>query len=249
MSETRDYTIQSAVRVCDLLDALQANEDGLGFAELVAAVDMPKSSAFRYLSTLESRGYAEQNPVTGRFQVGKRLAMAGPAAVSRLVNAARPEMVSVRAATMETVNLGVLSGRQVFFALVVESELDRRVAAQPGQLSPLHSTALGKALASQMDADQIRAIISEPLAAVTDHTVTDLDDWMAAVERTRRDGYALDDRENDPGCRCVAVPLPSSYGPAALSVSGPVDRVTMDQVPVIVDRLTECAQAISAESS
>jgi DNA-binding IclR family transcriptional regulator len=42
------------VRVCDLLDALQANEDGLGFAELVAAVNMPKSSALRYLATLES---------------------------------------------------------------------------------------------------------------------------------------------------------------------------------------------------
>lgn len=248
MSESRDYTIQSVVRVCDLLDVLQANEDGLGFAELVAAVNMPKSTAFRYLSTLESRGYAEQNPVTGRFQIGKRLLMAGPTRVSRLMSTARPEMASVRAATRETVNLGILSGQQVFYALVVESELDRRVAAQPGQLSPLHSTALGKAIASQMDPDQVRAIVTEPLAAVTGRTITDLDDWTDALERTRRDGYALDDRENDPGCRCVAVPLRSKYGPAALSVSGPVDRVTMDLVPVIVDHLTACAEVISADS-
>lgn len=47
MGEGRDYTIQSVVRVCEMLDALHANEDGQRFAELVATVDMPKSSAFR----------------------------------------------------------------------------------------------------------------------------------------------------------------------------------------------------------
>jgi IclR family acetate operon transcriptional repressor len=157
-------------------------------------------------------------------------------------------MVSVRTATRETVNLCVLSGRQVSYALVVESELDRRVAAQPGQLSSLHSTALGKAIASQMEPDQVRAIVTEPLVAVTDRTITDLDEWMDALERTRRDGYALDVRENEPACRCVTVPLPSNYGPAALSVSGPVDRITMDLVPVIADHLTACAEVISADS-
>ncbi len=247
MKQGPDYTIQSVVRVCDLLDALQSEEDGLGFPELVARVGMPKSSAFRYLSTLEARGYAEQNPVSGRFQIGKSLLMSGPSRVSHLVNAARPAMMAVRSATNETVNLGVLSGRQVFYALVIESELERRVAPQPGQLSPLHSTALGKALASRLDLDKAKALLVQPLAAITKWTTVDVDEWAAAVEQTRSDGYAVDDRENEPGVRCVAVPVPTSYGPAALSISGPVDRVTMELIPEFVKHLRACAEVVGAD--
>ena len=67
------YTIQVLAKTLDLLDVLGQTRAGLTLAELSKRLDLPKSSVFRYLVTLEARGYVERLPETDRYRLGLRL--------------------------------------------------------------------------------------------------------------------------------------------------------------------------------
>ena len=64
------YSIRAVERVCDVLDLIQRHPQGFSLTEVIDATDMPKSTAFRYLSTLESRRYVERDLLTGQLRIG-----------------------------------------------------------------------------------------------------------------------------------------------------------------------------------
>jgi DNA-binding IclR family transcriptional regulator len=63
----------------------------------------------------------------------------------------------------------------------------------------------------------------------------------------RRQGYALDNEEYEPGARCVAAPIYDYAGRviAGLSISGPVTRMTDEQIYQKLPYLLDAAQQIS----
>lgn len=61
----------------------------------------------------------------------------------------------------------------------------------------------------------------------------------------RRQGYAIDDNEQEIGVRCLAVPVPDSPTAAAISISGPAGRVT----EAATDRIVPLLQQVAAELS
>ena len=69
---------------------------------------------------------------------------------------------------------------------------------------------------------------------------------ITALETIRGVGYAIDDGEQELGVRCVAVPVLDLPFRAALSVSGPSSRVTMEQVEVIAPGVQAVADQVSA---
>jgi IclR family acetate operon transcriptional repressor len=67
------------------------------------------------------------------------------------------------------------------------------------------------------------------------------------LDKIRRQGYAVDDEEAVQGARCVSAPiLNSDHEPiAAVSVSGPVTRVSPNQVAALAEAVRDAASAIS----
>ena len=41
----------------------------------------------------------------------------------------------------------------------------------------------------------------------TEHTITDYDDMLSVLKEAKKNGYALDDEENEEGVRCIAASL------------------------------------------
>jgi DNA-binding IclR family transcriptional regulator len=64
--------VQSLDRALDLLEAL-SEADELGVSELASRTGLVPSTAHRLLATLVARGYAAQNPATGRYLTGFKL--------------------------------------------------------------------------------------------------------------------------------------------------------------------------------
>ncbi len=64
----------------------------------------------------------------------------------------------------------------------------------------------------------------------------------------RKNGYAVDDEENEMGVRCVAAPIRNEADQvvAAISVSGPTTRIAIEKInDSLKFRVTETAMAIS----
>jgi IclR family acetate operon transcriptional repressor len=109
-----------------------------------------------------------------------------------------------------------------------------------------HCTGVGKAILSMLTDQQVASLLKRTgMPARTDNTLTSVDAMLTTLQRARELGYTLDDGEQEPGVRCVSVPLPGLPFLAAISVSGPSSRVTMEDVPRIAPEL----QAVAADIS
>lgn len=245
---TSAYSIRAVERVCDVLDLVQRQPDAVTLADVVAATGLPKSSAFRYLSTLEARGYVARDAVTGHIRVGPSFLPLDDRRMDVLADRARPLMEKLRDRFDESVNLGMLDGNRIAYLEIVESQRSMRLAARPGDRDPLHCTALGKAVATLLPTARLRAILeAEELTARTPRTITDIDAYLAEVELTRERGYALDNGENEPDGRCLAVPLLGSDLPVALSLSAPASRFPLADAQHVADALTRLAVQLSQD--
>lgn len=229
-----DYSIRSVQRVCDILDLLQSSPGGLRLMDFAAASDLPKSSLFRYLATLESRGYVERN-ADGVYLIGLSLSGERLEALTRRL---LPPLEQLRTEVGETVNLGILDGSRIAYLLVLESPHSIRNAPRSGEREYVHCTALGKVLCATKPRESVEAILRhEGMPRRTRNTITELPRYLDELRLTRARGYALDDEENEVGGRCIAVPIPGTKLPVAVSLSAPASRFSREQVEPLVRRL------------
>jgi DNA-binding IclR family transcriptional regulator len=83
----------------------------------------------------------------------------------------------------------------------------------------------------------------------TVNTIVNPDALARELRKTRNSGYALDDAEEELNVRCVAVPVFDDLGRfvEALSASGAVAQITLQDVETIVTSLQRTARAIGTE--
>lgn len=241
-----DYSVRAAVRVLDILDALRDAENGLSLPDLAAAAGLPKSSAFRYLATLESRGYVNQDGISGHYRIGLGVLPTYTHHLEVLRATAHPVLQELRDRYQETINLGVLDSNRVLYLDIVESPKAMRFAARRGDRDPIHCTALGKAIAYGLPEADVRAIlVQEGMSKHTRRTIADPDRFLNVLAAAREHGYALDDQENEEDGRCVAVPIARVGVKAALSLSAPSSRCSLDDVDEVAASLRAAAERIS----
>jgi IclR family transcriptional regulator, acetate operon repressor len=242
------YSVRAVLRVLDIFDLLRRSSDGATLAEIGAATDLPKSSVFRYLATLEARGYVERDPEDGTFRLGFAFFPADGWRLDTFVVRARPFLEELRDALRETINLGVLKDGLITYLDVAESPHPVRFITDPGKRNTIHSTALGKAIAASLPEAEVRRILAATgMPRKTPRTITDPDAFIQVLAKVRRQGYAIDDNEDDDGCRCVAVPIPGSPFRAAISLSAPSGRLPMRRTREAAAALIDAASRLGRE--
>lgn len=246
MTSDTSYPIRAVERVCDVLDLVQQRPGGLTLIDVAQATNLPKSSAFRYLAALEARGYVERddggNFVTGLALNSERLDV--------LTQRVRPYLEKLRDEFSETTSLGMFDHGGVYYLAMAESLRATRTVQQPGVRYPVHSSAFGKVFNAWRPDGEVRALLDrEGMPRLTEFTITDPDSYLQELAKVRECGYAINDREGEPDSRCVAVPIHGLRLPVALSLSAPVSRLSLDDVPAVADALTEVAREFSGAST
>lgn len=246
--EAATYPIRSVDRVCDILDTLANAPHGVSLGDIAKATGLPKSSVFRYLSALEMRNYVGRSGDAGIYKLGLAFRPQHARGLERLAELALPALQQVRDITNETTNLGVLDGTSVVHRLVCDSAEMMRLAAHVGDRGYVHATALGKAIAASLSEEYVRSLLTATgMPALTDATITDLDAFMVELAQIRRQGFAVDEEENQDGGRCVAVVIPGLHFPAAVSVSAPASRFRIEHVSSAARALQRIARELSRE--
>jgi IclR family transcriptional regulator, acetate operon repressor len=244
------YSIRAVQRVCNILDLIQESPEGFSLTQVAEVTQFPKSSAYRYLATLESRRYVMRDPITGLFRIGPAFLPLQSRQLAVLADRARPYLTALRDQFEETVNLGILDGYRVSYVEIIESPHSVRLAAREGDRDQLHCTALGKAIATTLDNDRVAMILeAEGMPQRTPRTITSVTQYLDDLAGCRRQGYAIDDRENEPDGRCVAVPLSGTGMMAAISISAPSSRLAMDDVADVARALEEAARSLANDMS
>ena len=241
--------VQVLHKTIDILDALRSAPEGMSLAELSAQSRIPKPTVYRILATLESRGYLERAG-DASYRVSRKLLEAPRESTfeQRLVRAARPAMEKLAVLCKETVNLGVLDGGEVLVIETVESRQAVRMSSKIGNRRYPHSTALGKILLSDLpEREMLRLIRSKGMPKFTPATITREKDLIVELEKIRTQGFALDNLENELDGRCISAPVTNSHGKviAALSISGPLPRMTVSRTKSMLKHLAATCRDIA----
>ena len=221
-------TLETPSAVIDRVSLVLDAFDGPGrltLAQIVRRTGLPRSSAHRMLERLVQLRWLRRD---GRdYELGMRLVELGSLAVhqDRLHRAAIPLLHELHRATGLVVHLAVLDGTDVMY---LEKIGDRMIAAIPtrvGGRQPAHCTAVGKAILAYNDDAEADLAIRK-----TKYSISSASQLVAELAKVRAHGVAFEREETVPGFGCVAAPI---GGPgeavAAVSVCGPMSRMTFDQ--------------------
>ncbi|MCU1476303.1 MAG: transcriptional regulator, IclR family [Subtercola sp.] len=242
--------VQSLHRALDILEILMAAGGHMAIGEIATTADLPLPTIHRLLKTLVGRGYVRQLP-NRQYALGYRLVPLGLMA-NTLLGAYAGEALSRLVAELgETANLAILSEDHAEYIAQVPSPHAMRMFTEVGRRVELHSTGVGKALLAQLDARDVAGVVRRiGLRPQTAYTISSAEALAEELQNIRTRGYALDEEEQELGVRCVAVVVPGRLlTPMAISVSGPLVRVTDDFVLRAVPLLKEVARDVSDEIS
>jgi len=247
--------INSIVRAVQVLDILK-EEGVLSFTTLLQKVDIPRSTLFKILATLESKELISRDDETYKYRLGAKLLEWGAGAQAQLEfrKIALPFMQKLSERLSCTVQLTVVVQQEI---LPIESIESKTWFWQPfkypgflGQTSPLHCTAAGKiALAYMEDAERESVITNKGLVRYTPHTITERDVLLEEIKTVRDLGYAISNAEHDEMIRAVASPVRDYTGKviASLCVMELVNRMTVEEANQLAVSVCETAAEISRQ--
>ena len=240
--------IQSVSRAIDILRCFE-NRELLGITEISEMTALNKSTAFGIAATLLAEGLLEQDAETGRYRLGLELFRLGNLVNTSTRRLVVPELDQLVAELGETVNYVRRDGGDVVYLIKKESSHSMRICTKIGQRLPLYCTAVGKAILAHLPAEECTQILSEfRFDAYTEHTVPDAAALRLQMQQILRSGYAVEREEFEYGLVCVAVPVLNDrgYPTAAISCSGPKDRMTEEKVAQCRAALTACAKHLAS---
>ncbi|MDE2404367.1 MAG: IclR family transcriptional regulator [Sphingomonadales bacterium] len=218
----------SVERAIAIFEAFERERRPLALKELADFCRMPASTAHALVQTLLRKGWLYQPGRNKDLYPTRRLHDLGSTLLAHDPVLARiePAMEHLRETTGETVIFGKRIGTQVGYLAVLESERVVRYSARVGDMKPLHSSSIGKALLSVLAAGQARALLAEAgMPSVTPATRTSADALLAEFDAGRGDGCFATHGENVPDVTAFATPILLNADWYALAVAGPSHRM------------------------
>jgi IclR family KDG regulon transcriptional repressor len=245
-----DNTVKSVDRALQILKLVARKKEGSGVTELSNGVDINKSSVYRILSTLVKHRLVEQDPSTEKYKLGYGLLELSTRLLESidLRTEAYPFLRELEKETNEVIHLVVYDQGKVVYIEKLEGTETLRMHSQMGRRAPVHCTAVGKAILAYLPTEQVYDILNHHgMSRHTPKTITELDPLMEQLQEVRERGFALDNEENEMGIICVAAPIFDHRAKAfaAISVSGPIMRMSDERQGQLIDLVKETSVKIS----
>lgn len=220
---------RSPLRTVQVLHELAVSGQGVPLATLAARLELPKTSLFRLLRSLEQGGYVTS--VNGVHQVGPQAIKLGVALVGNreFPNCARPALEWLAGQSNETVILGTFddSATQIVYTEVIEPSNPLRFSIKSGLTKPLYSSAMGQTLLAYMPPERRAGYLaSVEFVRLASKTITSAAALKRRLKDIRASGFAVSVDGMFDGVYSIAAPLVNAAGQvqAGVSISAPSTR-------------------------
>ncbi|CPR12652.1 IclR family transcriptional regulator [Mycobacterium bohemicum DSM 44277] len=189
-------------------------ESPCGLAELCERSGLPRATAYRLAAALEVHRLLARDD-EGRWRLGPAVTELAAHVSDPLLAAASGVLPLLRETTGESVQLYRREGTSRVCVAALEPAAGLRDTVPVGARLPMTAGSGAKVLLAYSDAATQKAVL--PSAMFTDRVLADV----------RRRGWAQSVAEREPGVASVSAPVRDGRGAviAAISVSGPIDRI------------------------
>lgn len=245
--------MQSLERAFQILEQLSGHPGGMQITKLAEETNLSKSTVHRLLQTLITLKYVKQDSESERYTIGYRALYLSRNLIhsSAIIAQAKPLLQQLVEALNETVHLCIEEYEEVVYVDKIEANQTFRMSSRIGSRAPMYCTGVGKMILSGRTDEEIQDIMTRiAFIKKTEQTILSKEALVEEIQVIRRQGYAIDNIENENGIRCIAVPIRDFSGQivASFSISGPSDRITIDWIENgLSAKLLEVSKAISAQ--
>ncbi len=216
-----------------VLAALEAGPASL--AELVALTGLARPTAHRLAVALEYHRFVGRD-LQGRFILGPRLSeLSSAAGEDRLLAAAGPILAQLRDRTGESAQLFRRQGDLRLCVAAVERPVGLRDSVPVGATLSMRAGSAAQVLLAWEEPDRLHTGLRGARFSAT------------MLSGVRRRGWAQSIAERERGVASVSAPVrgPSNRVVAAVSISGPVDRLTRQPGRLHAQSVVEAGRALT----
>jgi DNA-binding IclR family transcriptional regulator len=249
-NQPKRKVIASVQRALDILNLFDSTHFEWGNAEIARQLGLNPSTVAGLVSTLKTNHYLNQNPANRKYRLGIKLVEKASLLLEQLDlrKVASPYLETLRDWCNESINLAIRDNEDVVYIERIFGNHSLGIRSELGKRAPVHSTALGKAMVAYLPDQEAKEYLERyTFFGVTRYTIVDLDRFQQELDRVRRQGFAIDEEENEIGGRCVAAPVfdHDGYPVAAISISVPIQRLPREKIPDFGEKVREAAREIS----
>jgi len=230
---------KSAARVIDILSLLAHSSHSLTQFDIGNELGIPKSSTFDLMYTLMEKGVVEyDNKELKTFKLSMKVFELGTTVLQKadLYDISKPYLELLSEDLKETVFLGIENrGEVVYLNRVDKTVSSVTTAASIGMRRPVHCTGLGKAILATYPKERIVEIwnMFDRTEAYTPTTILTCNDLLSDLKKTRKRGYAIDNREKEDEIFCISVPIYSVKDTAIAAISVATLYLKMDNKRIV----------------
>jgi len=222
---------------------------GIKPADLAEKLEINRSSAYRLLFTLGEMGYLRQDKDTKKFVPNHAKYLTLMRSTDSWIKVGFNYLKILCEETGETANLAILDNNSVLFiGQELTNETVLSVNTPAGTRKAIYACALGKAILAFLDDEARDKILNKvEMKKYTPNTITNRDMLLSMLKEIRAAKYAVDAEETSEGVRCIAAPIFDRNDKpfAAIGISGPVSRISMQQIPVLAEAVVRVANELS----
>jgi len=241
--------LESVDLVLRLLEVLATSSQPRGVTDLARELTISKPRAHRHLRALVQRGYARQDPQTDGYEIGVRVLALGEMVRERFdaIGAMRPAMAPLREATGLAVTASAIIGDEVVVLEMLQGPNAIQFTVRPGSSLDLHASAHGLVALAFGPPALLNALLSRPLNAFTDRTLTEPEVVRAEAARVRRQGWATAVDAVQVGVNALAAPVFDHRGVCrgALALVGPTQVIPEAPFERQIELVTQAARDAS----
>lgn len=224
------YNVPNLERGLMIIELLATRSKGLTLAEIIEALSISKSSAFRITSTLVFKNYLQKNETTKKFTLSRKMLTLGISSMNEqsIVELSIDVMRALRDELKESVMLGVILGAKGTILEQVSSSYPVKLFVEQGTQFSLNSSVGGKSILANMPKEEANVIIkSMPFTKYTKNTIVSKIKFREELKDVLENGYAIDNGEDIQGIHCIGAPIFNEYGypVAALWITAPHGRL------------------------
>jgi len=245
---------QSVIKAMQLLDLFTEKENELTLHEISERANIPKSTAYRLLMTLESGGMLEkriESKHDAKYRLGLKLLELGELVASRLElrNIALPFMQTLAEQINEAIHLVIVNQNKATYIEKVDSDRALRLNTRIGKSTPLYIGSGPKLLLAYLPKEKQNQILAGPFETLADGRVVTQEQLAQELNEIRQNGYAFSIGEQDLDTTGISYPIYNYEGKviASLAISGLSSYYEGENFEKIKKKSQEAAQNISKQ--
>lgn len=246
------YIVPALERGLLLLSQFKRDRRTYGAPELAQRLQLPRSTVFRLLNTLESMGFIEKTENAREYKLGLSVLRLGFEYLASLdlTEVGTPLLNRLCQQVGHAANLVVRDERHIVYIGKATSATTPFIGSVSiGTRLPAHATVLGHVLLGSLTLAQLKSLYPEPeLESFSKQTPNDVNELYQATAHVREQAYAVGEGFYEPHISTIAAPVLNHSGQivAAMGVTLGVPRINPAQRLMLIDSVCEVATELSA---